>query len=137
MMSEEELQEFIEKGIIPPHTEEGDEVSYKAVFRSLESDHAPQLSRGFADRVIKTIEAKQKQSSKLELFWMIGGIVSIVIASVGGLLWRGFEFAPTFLKELNNYKGIVIMMSVILILIQVLDKKFIRPDIFAGLNKKG
>jgi len=129
-MSEEELQEFIEKGITPPHTEESDEVSYKAVFRVLEKDRAPQLPSQFADRVVQTIEAKRKRASKVELFWMIGGIVSIVIASVGGLLWRGFQFAPGFLKELNDYKGIVIMVSIILILIQVLDKKFIRPDVF-------
>jgi hypothetical protein len=132
MMSEEELQEFIEKGVTPPDIEEGDEVSYKAVFRSLEKDCAPKLSTQFADRIIKTIEAKQKRAAKFDLIWMLGGTMAIVIACVGGLLWGGFQFAPTFLRELNDYKLIVILACVIFILIQVLDRKFVKPDIFAS-----
>lgn len=137
MMTEEELQKWIEEGKTPPHTDEADELSYKAVFRTLRNDEAPHVSSKFADQVIQAVEAKQKRTAKIEMIWMVLGIVIIVAASIGVLLWRGFQFAPGFLKELNDYKGIVVLASVILILIQVLDNKFVRPDAFAGSNKKG
>lgn len=119
---EEELQKKIESG----HPADGlDARAYEAVFRALKKEPVHQLPDDFADRVVRRVTAGRTPWPN-DYFWLGAGILFLLIACVGTILFTGYRFDFGFLNVMGHYKGIVGFGLALIVLLNWLDKKLIK-----------
>ena len=130
-MSEEELQHKLEAG---EHITGKDAAAYRKVFDALEREPDFRLPMNFADAVMSRIESIQE--SRKEYFLIGGGVLFFVIATIVAYLMTDFRLSSDTFKlqtDLNafqfvkNYVGLFIFGAAFIILLQWLDKRFVKP----------
>jgi|GEM_PF-706314 len=131
-MSEEELQHRLEAG---ENITGKDAAAYRKVFDALEREPDFRLPVNFADAVMGRIESKQE--SRKEYFLIGGGVLFFAIATVVTYFMTDFKLSlDTFRLQtdfsafqfVKNYAGLFIFGATLLLLLQWLDKRFIRPS---------
>jgi len=129
-MSEEELQHKLEAG---EHITGKDAAAYRKVFDALEREPDFRLPMNFADAVMSRIESKQE--SRKEYFLIGGGVLFFVIATIVAYFMTDFRLSSdTFKLQTNlnafqfvkNYMGLFIFGAAFIILLQWLDKRFVK-----------
>ncbi|HEY9047330.1 MAG TPA: hypothetical protein VIN08_15600 [Ohtaekwangia sp.] len=124
-MSEEEkrLQEKIESGVF---SDSPDERVYQQVFNSLEKEPVYTLPRNFASSVVRKIELQQSRSLKREYFWLVAGIIVLLVVMIIATALTGFVPSAGFLSKISGYKGVFLFGTIFIFLLNWIDKKFIR-----------
>lgn len=124
-MSEEELQKQIERGTGEPSS--ADAESYRRVFSSLRRETDFHLSPGFADKVMKKVEYLRSKEASRERWWFFGGIFIFLIGLVVALTQIEFKPGVGVYTFVAGYKGLLLFGVAFILLLNYLDKKFIRP----------
>lgn len=119
---EEELQKQIEGG----RPADGlDARAYEAVFRALKKEPVHQLPNDFADRVVKRLTTGKPRWSN-DYLWFGAGILFLIVACIGTILFTGYRFDFSFLSVIADYKGMVAFGLGFIVLLNWLDKKLIK-----------
>jgi hypothetical protein len=121
---DEELQDKILSGMAD---DSRDGVAYKKIFHALTSEPDFNLPVHFADKVIREIEAKEEKSVAREMYWLAAGIFTLSVGAVIGALLSGFKPSFGAYKFLASYPGLIGFGLALIVLIQWLDKKLVRP----------
>jgi hypothetical protein len=122
---EEKLQRQTELGDAPLSA---DAEAYRFVFKALEEEPETELSSAFADNVMKIVEARKSKSSFYEMFWLLGGIVLLLISFVVAVVMTNFKFSMGFLSGMSSYAGLLIFGIVFIGLLNWIDKRFIHHN---------
>jgi hypothetical protein len=122
-MTEEELQEHIEKGIAVP---QAGAKAYHKVFAALNKTPDIKASPDFVNRIMLLVEEKRKRAERLDLISMVAGVVGIILAAVASLAYLKVKFDLSFLNVLGDYKTFILLGGVMILIIQILDKKLVR-----------
>ncbi|HEY9008366.1 hypothetical protein [Ohtaekwangia sp.] len=124
-MSEDDkkLQEKIEAGFV---SSEPDDKVYQQVFNALQKKPEYSLPKNFALSVVKKIELQQSRSLKREHFWLVAGIVVLFIVMIVTSAFAGFVPTAGFLSAIANYKGVFLFGGLFILLLNWIDRKFIR-----------
>ncbi len=122
-MSEEEIQHNIEQGLAGNGSEEQ---AYRTVFNALKRQPAYELPSGFADRVLRRMEARSEKSSAREMFWLYAGLVSFVIAGGIAVGMTGFKMDFGALKFISGYSGLLIFGAAFILGLQWIDRKVVN-----------
>src|SRR5687768_6870975 len=126
---EEEMQEKLERGETPAG--DGLDVkAYQAVFQALKKDPGYELQPDFAARVADRVMKGQKGGFSKDYLWFGAGILFLIIALVGTILYTGFRFDFGFLNAMSDYKGLAIFGIVFVLLLNWLDKKLVKEKQF-------
>ena len=87
------------------------------VFKAAEKEPKFELPLGFADRVVAMMEGKAvAREARRDRWWLIGGILSMVIAFA--YVARVVEFSPF----LSNYAGLMIFGVLFVTALHLVDK---------------
>jgi hypothetical protein len=121
---DEELQDKVLSGMAD---DSRDGVAYKKIFHALTSEPDFNLPVHFADKVIREIEAKEEKSVAREMYWLAAGIFTLSVGAVIGALLSGFKPSFGAYKFLASYPGLIGFGLALIVLIQWLDKKLVRP----------
>lgn len=123
-MSEDELiQKQIEEGNTP-HGIDAD--AYRVVFRALKKEPGISLPDNFAQRVASLAFAPKK-SFNWDKFFLISGIVSLIIALTYAIAVTEFKFSFGEFKFLSTYPVLFVFGTLFIIALHLLDKRFIHP----------
>ena len=128
-LHEEEMQEKLERGETMP----GDELdvkAYQAVFRALKKDPGYELRADFATRMADMVMSRPKVGFSKDYLWLGAGILVLVTAMIGTILYTGFRFDFGFLNVMSEYKGLAAFGIAFIIFLNWLDKKLIREKQF-------
>jgi hypothetical protein len=127
MVNDEEIQKRIEAG---NHGNTKDEIAYKLVFRALKKEIEFPLSESFAEKVMFLVQEKQapKAKSLFEYVYFSVGVLLIFIGFGISIALTGFTLNWGFLQSLNDYKGLFIMGTILVILFNLIDVKLIRQN---------
>jgi hypothetical protein len=126
-MTDEQLQDAIERGANPPSR---DAKAYRTVFQALNRETGFTLPAAFADRVISRLT--EKRSSR-DIFWLFMGLGSLFLTLIVAILLSGFRPDFSFLSVgaftfLSSYKGLVVFGILFILLLQWIDRKFVRKS---------
>lgn len=125
MNNEEELQNQIEKS---GSSDNGlDSRSYQLVFDALKKEPSFSLSGSFEDRVIRRIEERKEATKDSAWIWI--GIALFIIAAGVSMALTSFTFNFGAFKFLDGYPGLFIFGTLFILVLQILDKKIVRPSI--------
>ncbi len=131
---DEELQKAAEQGRAFD-ADNMDEKAYREVFRILKKDPEYELSAHFAERVVASIATKQTSRSYRDYIWFGAGIMVLLAAFVGTMMYTGLDFNLRgigvdlgFLSGMSDYKGLAIFGVVFIALLNWLDKRLVRHD---------
>ena len=95
---------------------------------ALKKEPAFKLSKDFSYNVVKALRAKEKRAQRRIYFWMLFGIV--FMCGSGALLVVGFfpDLLSTFSPEnqVNSLIPMAVVVGVLVVLIQYLDKRLIK-----------
>lgn len=122
-MTEEELQAHIEKGNTLPQT---DAKAYQQVFAALSKTPDLKSSPDFVSKIMVLVEAKRKRAEQLDLISMIAGITGIIIAALASIAYLKVRLDLSFLNAIGDYKTFILLGGLMIVVIQILDKKFVR-----------
>ncbi|MCW5911628.1 MAG: hypothetical protein KIT62_11160 [Cyclobacteriaceae bacterium] len=120
-MTDEELQKQVEAGLATSH-EDGE--AYQHVFKALKKEPVFHVSLPFADRVLARIERKEEQR---DFRWLALGIFLSVIALIVSLALTNAWTIGVF-SFISGYPGLVIFGVAFVLLLQWLDRKFVRKQ---------
>ena len=115
--------------------------TYKSVFTALRADPVPALSDDFSRRVINTLKNEVRTSPLFNEYIYGGAAVIIalitlfilakpvdVIARVAGVFGKSvIAFFDSLKPLLGGRVDLVVLICLILILVEILDYKFLRP----------
>jgi hypothetical protein len=104
-----------------------DGIAYKKVFHALSTEPDFNLPINFADKVIKQIERKEAKSTAYEMRWLAAGIFLLFIGAVVGAVLGGFKPSFGAFKFWASYPGLFVFSLIFILLIQWLDKKWVKP----------
>lgn len=129
---DEEWQEAAEQGR-PIDPDNIDEKAYSEVFRVLKTDPGYTPKAGFAERVVATVVAKKASRNYRDYLWFGAGILVLLAASVGTILYTGLSFSLKgfsidlgFLSGMADYKSLAIFGVIFVALLNWLDKRLVR-----------
>lgn len=125
MINEEELQQRAESGDFDSGL---DSRAYQKVYRALKVEKpAAPLSMSFADDVVQRVKAKQRTRKFLEehLIFLVS-IIAIIAAGTYCIATFQFRFNMGFLTRLSPYSGVLGFGIVLIILLNLLERKFLR-----------
>jgi hypothetical protein len=114
--------------------------AYQEVYLGISSAEVSELSPGFSDRVMEDLKKKLENKSQLRetlsliALFLVGSVVSFYFVNpfasllnlFKGLFSTTIQYIEELLPTFNGYSSIIIMVVLILILIEVLDKKVIK-----------
>lgn len=130
-MSEEEIQHRLEAG---DKITGSDVDAYRKVFDALKREPDFRLPINFADSVMNRITSKQE--SRSEYFVIAGGVLFFIIAAIVTYALMDFTLSADVFKLqadvgayqfVKNYSGLFIFGAAFIILLQWVDKRFIKP----------
>jgi hypothetical protein len=104
-----------------------DGAAYKKVFHALSTEPDFNLPINFADKVIRQIESKETKSTAHEMRWLAAGIFLLFIGAVVGAVLSGFKPSFGAFKFWASYPGLFVFSLAFILLIQWLDKKWVKP----------
>lgn len=106
-ISDEKLQEDIEKGLPEGHGADGN--SYRIVFKALKKEPGFALSSSFADTVVhRIVDAKSQKAIRKDFIWMCVGFFILLLATGVSILITNFKFSPGAFTFLGNYGGLLL-----------------------------
>ncbi len=126
-MTDEQIQEAIERG---DNLSSKDAKAYRMVFHALSREPGFALPATFADRVMSRLT--EKRSSR-DIFWLFMGLGSLFLTLIVAILLSGFKPDFSFLSVgaftfLSSYKGLVVFGILFILLLQWIDRKFVRKS---------
>ncbi len=124
-MKDEELQKQIEQG--DKTNTSADAESYRKVFSSLQREPDFFLHSNFEDLVIQRIAAQHARESSREGWWFFGGIFLLIVGAIVAIVLVGFKPTLGVYSFLKGYPGLIIFGIVFILVLNYIDKKFIRP----------
>lgn len=122
---EEDLQKSIESGQTPSE-DNMDVRAYQELFRALKKDPGYELSPRFAEGIVARVAADHARRNATDYFWFGAGIFFLLMASIGTIMFTGFHFDFGFLRVMSDYKGLAVFAVVFIILLNWIDKRFVR-----------
>lgn len=150
-ISDQEIQSFLDgidmekRALIQEHLDscslcQNTLKTYQEIYRSISTAEISELSPGFSDRVMADLERKLENKSQLKEtlaligLFLVGSIVSFYFVNPFSSLLHLFknlfstaiQYIDKILPTLNGYSSIIIMVVLILIVIEVLDKKVVK-----------
>jgi len=120
---EEELQNQIEKGLMPDST---DGFAYQRVFEVLKKEPDFLVSLPFADRIVAIIDKKEE---RLDYGWMAAGIVLTLIALLVTIALTSTHWTIGVFTFLSGYPGLIVFGIAFILLLQWVDKKLIKKQL--------
>jgi hypothetical protein len=135
-IDDKKLQELLAKGLtgrkagLSPDEEEALEV-YSMLFEALGDESIPELPRDFSAKVVAKVRSRRERMAEIRFYLIvtfcclfIGGSAFAVLMRVGGgeLVW----------SYISRYGTIFVSGTVLLLLIQYLDQKLVRPTWLKG-----
>jgi len=131
-MSDEELQRLIEEGMGSRKNDVSDKANpdfqaYGHLFNALETDPDFALSADFADKIVQNISWRQSIRVFLNQFLLVAACVLGGIGiGLGAIYYVNTDLGAQFQHMMNEAKWILFFGAVLLIIIQFVDKVFIR-----------
>lgn len=126
---EEEMQAKLEEGQTP--VGDGMDVkAYQTVFRALKKDPDYRLRPDFAEHVAARVMASRTRGFSKDYLWFAAGILFLIAALVGTIVYTGFRFDFGFLNVMADYKGLAIFGIVFIMFLNWLDKKLVKEKQF-------
>ncbi len=125
---EEELQNNIEKG----RRQEGDDLNvkaYQAVFRALSKDPGYDLPPQFAAKVLARLEARKQRDQSRDYFWFFTGLMFLLVAAIGTVIYLGYQLDFGFLKGMPQYRGLAGFAIAFIIFLNWLDKRLVKQKL--------
>lgn len=109
--------------------DEMDVQAFQKVFDALGQEPAYSLPANFADRMVRLVEAKEqtKEISRDNL-WIGLGIFIFLVGLIFAIVATDFRFSTGAFRFLAGYPGLIIFGAVFILVLQWLDKKFVRPS---------
>jgi hypothetical protein len=123
--SDDELQDRVEKGVVDPTA---DARAYQKIFDALKKEpyHLPDH---FADKVVDRALAQRGLSK--DYFWFGMGLFSFVVATIIAIRLTDFNFSFGALKFISGYSGLFTFALAFILLIQYIDRQFIKGKMSA------
>jgi len=128
MSDDEQLQRDVENKVTT--SDSVDAKAYQKIFAALEKEQY-ELPFGFADRVMRRIEVKEKGISK-DVLWMGAGIAFLAIAFVVTAVWLKFAFNFGAFKFISGYGGSIVFGTLLILGFQWADKAIIQKRFNSG-----
>jgi hypothetical protein len=114
--------------------------AYQEVYQGISNAEIKELSPEFSDRIMADLERKMENKSQLKEtlsligLFLVGSTVSFYFvnpfSSLPNLFKALFSTTIQYIEELlptfNGYSSIIIMVVLILIIVEVLDKKVVK-----------
>ena len=125
-MSDEELQDKIEKGFIGDSL---DDTAYRRVFDTLKKEPSFQVPANFAANVIRSMQPAQPTQSR-DIFWMVTGVFAFTIVAGISMVLTEFKFDFGELRFISSYSGLIIFGIVFILALQWIDKRLIKGAAF-------
>ena len=150
-ISDDEIQSFLDgidmenRALIQEHLDgcslcQNSLKTYQEVYRSISTAEISELAPGFSDRVMADLERKLENKSKLKEtlsligLFLVGSAVSFYFVNpftslvnlFKALFSTTIQYIEQILPTFSGYSSIIIMVVLILIVIEVLDKKVVK-----------
>jgi hypothetical protein len=130
--NEEELQSQLEAGKTLSN-DNLDVRAYQQVFSALKKSPGYTLSSSFSDSVIqKILERENKIEYRRDLWWLVMGVFLLVIAFVASMAlaiaYVGFKPGFGFLSGIADYKGLLIIAGLLIIVFNRMDKQLLKVN---------
>jgi hypothetical protein len=125
---EEELQRKVESGKLLSR-DNADVRAYLHVFDALRKEPHYRLHHSFADNVVQKILAQSQEKKSSADFWWLGlGILLLVIAFIVSLSYTVsfIKLSPGFLSAMWEYKGIIVLAVMLIVIFNWLEKRLIH-----------
>lgn len=122
---DDELQRAFEKGADIPG-EDLNVRAYREIFSSLSKQPDVAVPMSFADRVMRKVIEKKKQSDSRDFIWFGVGIFFLLICFVVAIAMSGATFNLGFLRDMSGYAGLFVFGVAMIIVFNWADKRFIR-----------
>ncbi len=101
--------------------------AYQYVFEALEKEPDFNLSPDFADKLVQKISWRQTVTVFVRQFLLIAAcVVGGIGIGIGVVFYLNTALGTEFLKMVNEAKWIIVFASALLIIIEFLDKTFVR-----------
>ena len=121
--NEEALQKNVEAGKV---SDDLDAKAYQQVFSGLKREPEFKLPASFADTVVARLQLQQSKSLRREYFWLGFGIFLSVITFIVAIVLTDFTLDLGFLKNLSNFKGVLIFGGCFILALHWLDKRLFK-----------
>jgi hypothetical protein len=95
------------------------------VFSALKKKPETKLSGDFSDRIVFSVQEKQKRDASRDMFWLGGGIFFLVIAFIVAIIMTSFKLEFGFLKDISGYAGIFVFGVAFIAMLGWLDKRLV------------
>jgi hypothetical protein len=125
---EKELQKRIEAGEFTGN-DDPETKAYEQVFKGLHREPDFRLKDSFADKVVSKAVSRREAKSFREYVWMAVGLVLLLAAFVVTIVMTGFKINFGFLRNLSEFKGVLLFGGAFIIFLHWLDKRLLgrRP----------
>lgn len=122
---EEELQNRIQLGDATDHSPDAE--AYRQVFAALRQETNFVLPVSFADRMVERLlrEAERRENSR-DRWWLIIGSTLLLLGFVFAFVYLEFKPSVGIFTFLAGYPGLIAFGSVFILVLHILDRKFIR-----------
>jgi len=153
-LSDEQIQSYLDKTSLSDrdvveshlnacHSCQINVKAYQEVYRAIETVQIPELSAEFINRVMSDIKKKIENKAQLKEtlaligLFLIGSAVSFYLVNpftgltnmFKGLFNGAIQFIEKLLPNFPGFTSIIIMVVLIFIVIEVLDKKVLKSKI--------
>jgi hypothetical protein len=106
-----------------------DAAAYRRVFDSLNQEPDFALSSKFEERILQAIQANEKVAERTASYWIVAGVVVLIMASIIGAVLVGFKPSFGAFGFLSRYVGLFVFGVAFISLLQWLDRKIVhRPS---------
>ena len=125
-LEDDKLQQLIEEGKLTKAEIDTNPSAklYTSVFKALETTPDDALAPGFSNRVLQKIQAREDKSSWYDLLPIVLISAAFLLFLTIVLLILGTNLQ--FFNSLGQFKGYLFIGVIMILLIQLLDKKLVR-----------
>jgi hypothetical protein len=125
-MPDEEIRKMILRDELPGDADAHEVKAYHHVFRALSSEQGFKLPEDFAEKVVSKARAREKAQAFSETALMLVGQVGVTLILITAVLIAGLIFDSGISSAILNYIEIIAGGAVIFILVNFLERRFIR-----------
>ncbi|HLF35321.1 MAG TPA: hypothetical protein VI583_13845 [Cyclobacteriaceae bacterium] len=123
---DEEIRKMIDREELARDAEVHEVKAYQHVFRALSTEQGFELPEDFADKVVNKARAREKSQAFPEIALMLIGQVGITFILIVAIIMAGLIFDSGMIRAFMNHIEIIVGGAVIFILVNFLERKFIR-----------
>ncbi len=109
-----------------PVSTNADTRAYQRVFEALKQEPEFDLPYQFEDRILQKIEAKAERAERRETYWLVAGVLLLVLAAFIGAVLVGFKPSFGAFAFLSRYSGLLVFAVAFILLLQWLDRKIVH-----------